>query len=136
MKHVLSFSLTMLFLVGCALAGIAQDAAVAAERSATLSFHSFDGGGPDYKIAVGSDIVTYTREKHYAKRDHARLKGAGFNIVYDIRGLKPGETTLTVRQVPPMDGKGERTYRVNVDGKLRVTITPLTDEIPVKAISP
>ena len=35
--------------------------------AAVLSFHSFDGGGPQFSIVLQSDIVSFTEKKKYSK---------------------------------------------------------------------
>ena len=97
------------------------------KKPATLSFHSFDGGGPQYSIVLDSDIVSYKREKRYKKPDHKRLKGAGYDVIFTFTGLKAGETVLTVQKRSPIreTDSQDRKYKVKVDKDLNVTIGPL-----------
>ena len=44
-------------------------------QSATLSFHSFDGGGPEYGIVLDSDIVTWKSSREYFDANHDELDG-------------------------------------------------------------
>ena len=98
------------------------------KKAATLSFHSFDGGGPRYSVVLDSDIVTYKSERKYDKPDHKRLKGAGYYVIFTFTGLKPGETVLTVQKRSPIreTDRQDRQYKVTVDKDLNVTIKPVT----------
>ena len=97
------------------------------KKAATLSFHSFDGGGPRYSVVLDSDIVTYKSERKYDKPDHKRLKGAGYDVIFTFTGLKPGETVLTVQKRSPIRETDwqDRQYKVTVDKDLNVTIKPV-----------
>ena len=66
-------------------------------QEATLSFHSFDGGGPSYDVELGSDIVSYACKRKYARADHDRLCGAGYDVIYTFRGVRSGQTTMKVK---------------------------------------
>ena len=98
------------------------------KKPATLSFHSFDGGGPQYSVVLNSDIVSYKSERHYNKPDHKRLKGAGYDVIFTFTGLKTGETALTVQKRSPIreTDSQDRKYKVTVDNDLNVTIEPVT----------
>ena len=65
-------------------------------QPAVLSFHSFDGGGPEFHAVLASDIVSIEQEKEYAKPNHEELDGAGFTVTFTFTGIKPGETVLTI----------------------------------------
>ena len=136
MKHVLSIFLSVVFLgAGCVLSGTACDTAAADARSATLSFDSFDGGGPEYTIEADHAIVSHACKKKYAKTNNEELDGAGYDFVCTFRGVKP-ETILTVRSRSPIAGNNDRRYAVKVDDNLNVSITPLADEALTRAIRP
>ena len=133
MKRLLSILPAVLLPAACILPGTASEAATAAgERSAVLSFHSFDGGGPEYRIEVDTGIVSHSCKRRYAKANHEELEGAGYDLICTFRGLKPGETTMTVRERSPIAGNADLTYAVNVDEKLNVTIMPLAEQAPDK----
>ncbi len=112
----------------CAPIAAAGGAAAADHAPAILTFESFDGGGPEYKIEVDPAIVSHSCQKRYAKANHADLEGAGYDIICTFRGLRPGQTDMTVRQRSPIAGNADMMYAVKVDEKLNVTITPLPDE--------
>ena len=88
---------------------------------AVLSFHSFDGGGPDFSAALGAPIAACEQSKTYSKPNHAELDGAGFTVTFTLTGLTPGETTLTVAERSPIGGNQDHLYAVRVDGDLNVT---------------
>ena len=95
------------------------------KKAATLSFHSFDGGGPRYSVVLDSDIVTYKSKKEYKTPG---TRGAGYDVVFSFTGLKPGETVLTVQKRSPIRETDwqDRQYKVTVDKDLNVTIKPVT----------
>ena len=97
-------------------------------QEATLSFHSFDGGGPSYDVELGSDIVSYECKRKYARADHDRLCGAGYDVIYTFRGVRSGQTTMKVKMRSPIAGNEDRTYAVTVDEHLNVGIKHLATE--------
>ena len=96
-----------------------------AKTETTLTFDSFDGGGPEFDIELDSDIVTCTRRKEYFDANHDELDGAAFRITYTFTGVTQGETTLTVKARSPIAGNYDHRYSVKVDEKLNVTIEKL-----------
>ena len=70
-----------------------------APKEAVLSFHSFDGGGAEYSVEVDDpDILAYSSEKKYSKANHKELNGAGYDVIFSFKGLKPGKTSVTVTE--------------------------------------
>ncbi len=96
-----------------------------AKAEATLTFDSFDGGGPEFDIELDSDIVTCTRRKEYFDANHDELDGAAFRIIYTFTGVAPGETAMIVKERSPIAGNYDHTYSVKVDEKLNVSIEKL-----------
>ena len=92
------------------------------KTEATLTFDSFDGGGPEFEIELDPDIVTCTHEKEYADSNHEELDGAAFRVIYTFTGVAPGETTVTVKARSPIAGNFDYKYSVRVDEKLNVSI--------------
>ncbi len=110
------FSALMLFLL---LGGLCR-----AEEKAVLSFHSFDGGGPEYRITLEDPtLAAFEAERRYGKPDHALLEGAGYDVIFTFTGLKPGETGMTVAVRSPAGENRDIVYTVKVDESLRVTLT-------------
>lgn len=86
---------------------------------AQLSFDSFDGGGPEYKVFIDDpSIVSYTTDKVYRNSDHEEMDGSGFDVIFTFTGLKKGETGITVTST--MDD--DKYYWVTVDKDLNVDI--------------
>ena len=106
------------------LAGYTVTRTLLAKEKATLTFHSFDGGGPRYSVVFDSDIVSCRKEKRYNKPDHKRLKGAGYDVVFTFTGLKAGETVVTVQKRSPVKEalNEDRQYKLKVDNDLNVKI--------------
>lgn len=69
----------------------------------TLSFNSFEGGGPEYSFEnEKSGIFTWYCEKRYYSDDHEQLCGAGFDIIYYIYPLRAGEATALIKGESPI----------------------------------
>ena len=96
--------------------------------TADLTFDSFDGGGPFYRVLVDDfSIVTYTADVRYRDENHAELDGAAFDYIYTFVGLRPGTARITVTS--DMQGEKEQyLYTATVDENLNVTIQELTEE--------
>ena len=92
----------------------------------TLTFDSFDGGGPEYCIVLERDIVSYKSARKYAKANHSELTGAGYTVTYTFTGVTPGEAEMTVEERSPICGSIDRKYSVKVDNDLKVTIEELS----------
>ncbi|MBO4316859.1 MAG: hypothetical protein J5855_01085 [Mailhella sp.] len=135
MRKLLHVLLAAALAAGCASGGTAMaDTKDAAQ--AVLSFDSFDGGGPEYKAVLDSDIVSVSKSIRYRKRDHEELDGAGFDVVFTLKGLKPGEARLTVEERSPIGDNENLAYAVKVDEQLNVTVTHLTTEYPDRPARP
>jgi len=133
MKRTLLILLGVLLLTGIMLNGQFVSAGntimsmLTGKEQATLSFHSFDGGGPQYSIELDSDIVSHESKKEYNKPDHKRLRGAGYDVIFTFTGLKAGETVVTVKKRSPIHEREneDRKYKLKVDKDLNVTIEPI-----------
>ena len=96
------------------------------KKTASLEFHSFDGGGPSFTaILEDSSIVSVKETTKYSKANHAELHGAGFTVTFTFDGCKPGTTGLKIEERSPIAGNYDRTYTVTVDADLRVSIEAL-----------
>jgi hypothetical protein len=101
----------------------AGEGAKDADGYAYLTFSSFDGGGPVYTAAIADPGVVscyYTRS--YGNPDHASVDGAAYNVRFELRGIKPGETELTVSARSPIADNWDRRYKVTVDEEKRVRV--------------
>jgi hypothetical protein len=133
MKRTLLILLGVLLLTGIMLNGQFVSAGntimrmLTGKEQAMLSFHSFDGGGPQYSIELDSDIVSYESKKEYDKPDHKRMRGAGYDVIFTFTGLKAGETVVTVKKRSPIHEREneDRKYKLKVDKDLNVTIEPI-----------
>lgn len=96
-------------------------------QSATLEFHSFDGGGPEYSVVIEDpSIVSYSSERKYSKSNHEELDGAGYTVIFTFTGLKQGETKMTVQERSPIADNSDTVYNVTVANDLTVTLTKMT----------
>ena len=97
--------------------------------TATLTFSSFDGGGPEYSIKIDDPtIVSYSSSRHYHKPNHEEMTGAGYDVIFTFTGLKPGETNMTVEERSPIADNADIKYIITVDDKLNVEIVFLSAE--------
>ena len=97
-------------------------------QTATLSFSSFDGGGPEYNALTDDpDLLDITMERVYRDKNHEEIDGAGYDEVFTIRGLKQGSTTMTIVSDSPITGHEEFLYTVTVDDALRVRVVRMDD---------
>ncbi len=105
-------------LAGCGLSGLSGS-----PKAAELSFHSFDGGGPEYTAVISDpEILACESARHYSKWNHKKLHGAGYTVTLTLTGLKPGETRLTVEVRSPVGENYDAIYPVTVDADLKVTL--------------
>lgn len=96
-------------------------------EKAKLSFESFDGGGPAFKVLVADEgIVSCEIEVKYHTSDHGEMTGAGFDKIITFTGIKPGETTVVVEERSPIGDNLDHKYRVTVDDELNVQIEQLS----------
>ena len=114
--------LALVILTGCSSAKESED------MTDTLTFCSFDGGGPEYSVSLGSDIVSCEQRYEYADPNHGELDGASYSVVISFRGLRAGETTMTIRERSPIGDNLDHIYSVKVDGSLGVKIELLRTE--------
>ncbi len=100
-----------------------------AEKTAELSFHSFDGGGPEYKVEIADPgVLTYTSETRYNKPDHAQMTGAGYDVIFTFKGVKQGETGVTITSQSPVSPSTVTKYKAVVADDLSVTLEKLSEE--------
>ncbi|MBR5376371.1 MAG: hypothetical protein IK139_03755 [Lachnospiraceae bacterium] len=93
------------------------------EKTTQLSFESFDGGGPEFDVVIGDEsIVSYERSRTYSSPDHETEDGAGYTVRYSFKGLKPGETYMTIMERSPIADNLDHLYKVSVDEDLHVKI--------------
>ena len=110
-------------LCAAAVAGCVATKQSDSKRTAELSFHSFDGGGPEYTFKIDDPtVVSYTSERRYSKANHDELDGAGYDVVVTLTGLRHGKATLTVTARSQIADHFEKIYTVTVDEDLSVTV--------------
>lgn len=88
----------------------------------TLSFSSFEGGGPEFGISIADEtVVSCEQTRKYHEKNHERLRGAGYDVVFSFTGLKPGVTTAFITARSPIADNWDEQYVITVDEDLRVT---------------
>lgn len=135
---ILSLALSLILLTGCAggepagtvagTAGSGNDNE-SSDKDATLTFSSFDGGGPDFSLDIADpEIADYSRKRVYDNPNHEELDGAGYKMIFTFTGKKEGETTAKVTAFSPIADNFEMTYKVAVDSDLKVTLTLIEEK--------
>lgn len=95
-------------------------------KTASLSFESFDGGGPEFSVVIADEsIASYGIESKYRDPDHEKMHGAGYDEIITFTGLKPGETTVIVEERSPIADNLDHKYSIAVDDELNVQIEQL-----------
>ena len=93
------------------------------KKEEELSFHSFDGGGPSFDAIIEDEsIVKYDYDKKYTKPKHAYMAGAGYNVYFKLKGLKPGATTVKIEARSPIAGNFDYIYDVKVNNELKICV--------------
>ena len=127
MKHLLKKALVLTAIAGL-FAAVLYGCTEAPKEKTTLSFHSFDGGGSEYSVEIGdTSVLCCQSERHYAKADHEKLDGAGYDVVFAFDGLKEGKTTVTVTCTLRGTEEDKTVYDATVDGGLKVTLEQRED---------
>ena len=110
------FIFLLLFIAGCGLR-------TGKSGGVELSFHSFEGGGPEYTAVIRDpEILACKSARHYGKANHKKLNGAGYTETFTLTGLKPGETVLTIEVRSPVGENRDEIYPVTVDAEGKVTL--------------
>ncbi|MBO7519563.1 MAG: hypothetical protein J6T73_02190 [Clostridia bacterium] len=94
------------------------------KKEATLSFDSFDGGGPSYDVKIEDEsIAAYKQAHYYLNPDHDRMCGSGYEVNISFTGLKPGKTTAVIECRSSIADSFDTIYDITVDVDLAVTVT-------------
>ena len=89
----------------------------------TLSFSSFDGGGPRFTVTIDDESIVTAEETHrYKDEDHDRITGAGYDVIFTFTGLKTGTTRMKISADSTEADNRDRYYIVTVDEALKVAV--------------
>lgn len=92
-------------------------------KKATLSFDSFDGGGPSFSATADDpSILSWTQQRKYHDPNHEKMNGAGFTVTFTFTGTKPGSTRLLIEERSPIAGNYDHIYAVTVAEDLSVSL--------------
>ena len=87
------------------------------KQTASVSFDSFDGGGPEFSVRIDDPgIAACESRRQYAKDDHEQMTGAGYQVIFTFTGLSAGETTATISARSPIADNFDAVYSIRVDG--------------------
>ena len=99
---------------------------------ATISAHSFDGGGPSYRIEMGTKgIFTWFSQRHYLNANHEQLCGAGYDVSFAFYPLRPGKASALLFGDSPICPTNPKRILVEVDEQLQLHMQ--TEEINLEA---
>ena len=105
------------------------DAAADYAKTYRLTFESFDGGGPYYRIEIEDyGMLTWFTDLRYRDENHAEIDGAAYEIYFDFAGKKPGTTRVVIHSESPIAGNEDYKYRAVVDENLNVTMEQIGNE--------
>ena len=97
------------------------------DKTASLSFESFDGGGPEFNVVIADEgIVSYDSRSKYRHPDHEKMNGSGYDVTITFTGKKPGETNVIIEERSPIADNLDHKYKVTVDDELNVQIEQLS----------
>lgn len=106
---------------------VTDDNDYAGEKTASLSFESFDGGGPEFNVVIADEsIVSYASKAKYRHPDHEKMHGSDYDEIITFTGIKPGETTVIIEERSPIADNLDHKYRLTVDDELNVQIEQLS----------
>ncbi len=92
----------------------------------TLSYDSFDGGGPEYTVEIEDDsLLDYEIAKKYYSENHAEEDGSSYAVSIVFTGLKTGSTAVTISARSPVGINYDEVYRADTDENLNVNMTLL-----------
>ena len=101
------------------------------DKTAELSFHSFDGGGPSFRVKIEDEsLVTYDQRRVYTVKNREMVCGAGYTVYVTFFGLKPGKTTAVVEARSPIAENFDAVYDIEVSEDLSV-VANLREQIDV-----
>nr|MCR5773737.1 rhodanese-like domain-containing protein [Lachnospiraceae bacterium] len=102
------------------------------KATATLTFETFDGGGPEFRALIDDpEIVAYDQTRYYGDKDHDNNTGSSCTVEFSFTGLKPGKTKMRIEERSPIADNLDREYDVSVGDDLKVTV----EEISVEEVS-
>ena len=96
-----------------------------AAKTAVLTFSSFSGGGYEYTVEIADPSIVLV-ESRYEYEPHAdEIDGASYDFIVSLKGLKAGNTTVTVYGTSPIMEEEINVYTATVDAGLNVALIPV-----------
>lgn len=92
-----------------------------------LSFSSFDGGGPSYKLEMKEKgIYTWYSSREYRNPNHDIMCGSAFDVYLYLYPLRPGIATAIIYGHSPICSTDPVKITVTVDDNLSISCTKET----------
>ncbi len=95
----------------------------------SLSFSSFDGGGPEYRPVIADpEMLDWGSRREYDEPYDPMATGSGYTVTLEFRGRIPGKTEMYIEMDGPLvpvavDGEPPRTvYVLEIDGEYNVKL--------------
>ena len=96
-----------------------------------MRYHSFDGGGPEYHFSTDMNgIFTWYGQRIYARADHDRMCGSGFDVVFTLYPLRPGMDEGKITGFSPICPATPEKVEVTVDDDLTIHVKKSFTEPP------
>ena len=93
-------------------------------RDYTLTYDSFEGGGPEFSVKIDDEsVITYDESIVYDRESGEDEDGRSFKVNFMFTGLKPGSAEVTVSVRSPIGDNYDEIYDAEVDEELNVTMT-------------
>lgn len=119
---------------------VPQNSVTPPNSTASVSYESFDGGGPEFSVRIDDpEITSCESRRNYWKDDHDQMTGAGYEVILTFTALKAGETTATISARSPVADNFDAVYAVQVDEAGNISLELLEERGtsgPVEAIRP
>ncbi len=117
-----------------------QNSATPVNGTVSVSYESFDGGGPEFSVRIDDpEITSCESRRRYREDDHEQMTGAGYEVIITFTALKAGETTATISARSPIAENFDAIYAIQVDdaGNIALELQEEKDASgPVEAIQP
>ena len=92
------------------------------QEEVTLTFSSFSGGGPEYSVSIDDPAVVSCERD--VQSDGPDAPGAGYALSLTFRGLRAGETGVTVTAASPITENWQARYIAHVEKDGRLSLRP------------
>lgn len=98
-------------------------------KTASLFFHSFDGGGATYSLhGEKNGVYTWGTERRYNNPNHDQMCGSGYDLIFTFYPLREGTVNATIKASSPIYTEPDVVIEIKVDKYLNLSYTYLPQE--------